>query len=289
MIRHTVKKLPKNTYSISLEIPWENVSEEYKKAFTQLQKALAVEGFRAGKVPTDIAEKHIMKEKVYQQAIQSLLSAAYDEILRAEGLKPVASPKIELLKAKEKEDWQAQITIAEKPEIKLGDYKKTVKDAKLKMKEPDIWVPGKDKSAQKADPEADKQRALNEALSSLIKSVSCEISDLILEEELNQRLARLVDDVQKIGLTTETYLKSKNLTIDKLKDQYRREIEEMYKLEYVLTEIADREEIKVEPQEIETLLANIKDERERANARSNAYFYAGILRKQKVLDFLSSL
>ena len=197
------------------------------------------------------------------------------------------SPKIELASAKDNEDWQIKITVAERPIVELGKYKEKIKELKANNKKANIWVPGQDK--EKKDDEAEKSKFLNVALEALLKTAKIEISDLILEEELNHRLTRLIDDVQKIGLTIDSYLKSKNLTMDSIKDQYKREIEDTYKLEFLLSEIADKEGIKVENSDIEKLFLNIKDDKEREKARENSYYYASILRKQKTIDFLISL
>ena len=97
------------------------------------------------------------------------------------------------------------------------------------------------------------------------------------------------DDVEKLGMTVDTYLQSKNTTIEALRQQYRNEIEGIHKMEFLLNEIADKEEIRVENSELEKLFTAIKDEKERAMAQQNAYFYAALLRKQKTLDFLLGL
>jgi FKBP-type peptidyl-prolyl cis-trans isomerase (trigger factor) len=286
---HTYKlnRLPKKTTEIVLSIPKDDIKNEYKKAFSKLSSELTVEGFRKGKAPAAIAEKNISKDAIYQELLKTLLSRIYEEIVKKENMVPVMNPKIDLVKAKENEDWEIKITVAEKPEITLGDYRVTIKKVKENKKKDEIWVPGKDKQEKK--PEEDKQKQLNEILGALLKEAKIDISDLILEEELNQRLAKLVDDVQKIGLTTEAYLKSKNLTIDDLKKRYKQEIEDTYKLEYLLSSIADKEGVKVEKEELDKLFTNIKDEKEKAAAVQNAYFYASILRKQKTLDLLLSL
>ena len=97
------------------------------------------------------------------------------------------------------------------------------------------------------------QELLNSILNALLKETKCEISELIIEEELNQRLSNLLTEIQKIGLTVDTYLKSKNLTQEELKKRYRNEIEQTYKLEFVLAELADKENIKVENSDIKKL------------------------------------
>ncbi len=288
-IKHTLKKLPKSTFEINVTIAWKTVKKAYDEAFEQAIKEVEVEGFRKGKAPHAVAEKKVSKDSVYQKAIESLIPRIYADLVKKEDLKPIVSPKIELISAKENTDWELKFTIAVRPEVKLGDYKKAVGELKAKQKKADIWVPGKDKEKDQRHDAESKQKLLNEILSTLLKESQVEISDLILEEEVNARLTRLLDEISKIGLTVEAYLKSKNMTMEILKGQIRREIEETHKLEFILNEIADKEQIQVDPKELERLFAEIKDQAERTAAERNSYFYAALLRKQKTLDFLTNL
>ncbi len=291
MYSYSLKKLPKKTTEIILSIPKDDIGKEHDVAFANLQKELSVEGFRKGKVPKTIAEKHLAKELIYQELLKSLLSRIYDEIVKKESLQPIVSPKIDLTKAKEGEDWEIKITIAEKPIVELGIYKEAIKKLKTEEKKDSIWVPGKgvEKKSPSAEASEAKQKHLNLVLATLLKEVKFELSDLVIIEELDRRLTQLVDDVRKIGLTVESYLKSKKLTIEELKKRYTQEIEDTYKLEFALMEIADKENIKVEKEEIDKLLAGITNEGERKNAEQNAYYYASVLRKQKTLDYLLAL
>lgn len=287
MYSYKKEKLPKNTTQLVVEVPKADIKKEEEEAFARLQQKLTLEGFRQGKVPKAIAEKHIQKDDLYQELAQKMISRIYQELLTKEGLKPIISPKVDLVKAKEGEDWQIKITVAEKPIISLGDYKKVITETKAKAKKANIWVPGKDKEAKK--PEEDKNQILNEVLTALLNEAKIEISDMVIEEEVNHRLSHLFDEIQKIGLTTENYLKSKNLTMESLKAQFNKETVDTYKLEFILAEIADKESLKVEQADLDKLFVNIKDEKERKTAVQNSYYYATILRKQKTLDYLISL
>ena len=62
-----------------------------------------------------------------------------------------------------------------------------------------------------------------------------------------------------------------------------------HSLEFALNEIAEKENISVENDELEKLFVSIKDNKERVAAMQNAYYYAALLRKQKTLDFLLGL
>ena len=77
--------------------------------------------------------------------------------------------------------------------------------------------------------------------------------------------------------------------MDSLKKQYEKEIVDTYKVEFLLMEIADKENIQVDKQDLEKMLGNIKDENARKEAEQNSYFYATVIRKQKTLDSLLSL
>ncbi len=287
MYTYQIKKLPKNTVEVIIEIPKSDIEKENEEALKRLQKNLVVDGFRKGKVPLDVAKKHLKKEEIFQEMIQVYFSKIYQEIVKKEGLKPIINPKVDLLKAKEEEDWQIKIIIAEKPQVILGDYKNKIKQLKANQKKVDIWVPGKNQ--EKKEEKDDKSKLLNSILEIILKEAKVEISDLIIEEELNYRLSRLIDDIQKLGLTIETYAKSKNLTVEELKESFKKEIEDTYKLEFILNEIADQEKITVEKQELEKLFVNIKDEKEKQQAMTNSYYYAIIIRKQKTIDYLLDL
>lgn len=287
MIKHSLKKLPSNTYEILIDIPWDEIEKEYKSAFDLILADFSFEGFRKGKVPKALAEKHIPKDQVYTQLIRTLVPRIYEDIIKKEGLKPIVSPKIDLVKAKENEMWQIKAILAEKPDVNLKEYKKKLTEAKAALKTDDIWVPGKEQKQE--DQNKKKDRMLQIALSTLLTEVSCEISPILIETELNRKLTQLVDDVQKIGLTVDSYLQSKNLTMDKLKNQYTREITDMYKLEFILLEIADKENINISQADLDAFFDNLKEAKEKEAAKANSYFYASVLRKQKTLDFLISL
>ena len=290
MYTYTLRKLPKSSVEILAKIPKATIAEEYGKAFGKLQGLVEIEGFRKGKAPKAIAEKHIKKEMVYEELIRNLLPKIYDEILKKENLKPIVNPRVDLVSAKENEDWEVKITVAEKPAISLGNYKELIQKLKEEEKKKDIWVPGKAQPEKDQKQEAEnRQNLLNHILDALLKSTTFELADMVVEDEVNRRLSNLVNDIQKIGLTVESYLKSKNLTQEQLRKTYEKEILDTYKLEFILGELADIEQIKVENQDIEKLLASITDPKERESAKKNAYFYATLLRKQKTLDRLLTL
>lgn len=284
--------LPKSTIQYIIDIPKTVIQKNYEDTFVLVAKEVEIAGFRKGKAPLDIAKREIRKEKIYEQMLQKMMPDIYQKLIKTENLKPIISPKIELIRAQEGEDWQVQITIAEKPPVNLGQYKEHIKKALLDYKKEDIWVPGKTQdNAQKNTQKKEEQKSkmIQSISDTLLQQINTEVSDLFVENELEKRLTQLVDDVRKIGLTMEAYLKSKNETTDSIKAKLTKEIKEMYTLELILGEIAEKENITVDNKDFEVFFASIKDEKAREEIRKNAYFYATLLRRQKTLDYLITL
>ena len=289
MYSYKKAQLPKKTIELSITIPWADIAKEYDSSFEVLRKDLKAEGFRKGKVPKNIAEKKIQKDAVYDHLLRAFVSRVYSEILKKEDIKPIISPKVELKKAKENEDWELIMTTAETPEIVLGEYKEAIKKATDEVKKDDIWVPGKDKEPSKEEKEKQESALFQAKLSAVLDTAKVEISDIIIEEEVNKKLSKLVDDVQKVGLTMESYLSSRNTTQEKLKNQMQKEINDAYKMEFVLQKIADDAEIQVSKEDIDKLIDNLKDPKDKEAAQQNMYYYASLMRKQKTLDYINSL
>ena len=289
MYSYKKAQLPKKTIELSITIPWADIAKEYDSSFEVLRKDLKAEGFRKGKVPKNIAEKKIQKDAVYDHLLRAFVSRVYSEILKKEDVKPIISPKVELKKAKENEDWELVMTTAETPEITLGKYKEAIKKAADEVKKDDIWVPGKDKEPSKEEKDKQESALFQAKLSAVLDSAKAEISDIIIEEEVNKKLSKLVDDVQKIGLTMESYLSSRNTTQEKLKSQMQKEINDAYKMELVLQKIADDADIQVSKEDIDKLIDNLKDPKDKEAAQQNMYYYASLMRKQKTLDYINSL
>ena len=289
MPTHSIKKQPKSTVEIFVKLPWADVQTAYKTSFATLHAQFEMVGFRKGKVPHELAEKNIDKDKVYSHLIREIMPKIYEEIIKKENLHPILSPKIDLVKAKENEEWELKIMVAEKPEVKLKDYKKKIQEAKSGLKSDAIWVPGKDEKQDPKDADKKKEKVLNVSLEALLAEAECELPPLLIEEELDRRLTQMVDDVQKIGLTMEKYLQTRNLTLESVKERLTKEITDMYKLEFLLQAIADEQKLEVKQEDLNALFSNIKEEKDRKSAEANAYFYASVLRKQKALDYIIGL
>ncbi|GIW63311.1 MAG: hypothetical protein KatS3mg091_113 [Patescibacteria group bacterium] len=290
MVSYTAKtaksKPTEKIYDVT--VAKKEVKKAEEQALANLKKQLKVPGFRDGsKIPDDIARKNISPEKLINEVARIVFSDVYVDLVKKDDLKPFAEPIIEDLDIGEGKDWKFKLIIIQTPTITLPDYKKIVTDIKKEAKKDEIWLPGKE-IKDKEDEVKKKQEYLNKILDALIDKTKLSISQIFIDRQVKNRIADLIDDIKKAGMKFEEYLVSKNTTAEQLRKKYADEIKTAYKVELLLAEIADKENITVDLEEIKKLLKKDSWEKEKQN-QEMLYYYAASLRKQKTLEFLTSI
>jgi len=137
-MKRVVNKLENSKVEVICDVETHAWKEAQEKAFAKLANNLEIKGFRKGKVPTDIAKKHIDTGSVFNEAINAMLQPAFEEVLREEKLQPFARPSVDVTKVSDTE-LQLKFVIVLAPEVKLGAYKGLgVKKEAVKVEEKEI-------------------------------------------------------------------------------------------------------------------------------------------------------
>ncbi|OGG13331.1 hypothetical protein A2773_00860 [Candidatus Gottesmanbacteria bacterium RIFCSPHIGHO2_01_FULL_39_10] len=286
MTTSTLKNLPKNTVELEISIPWSDIKSTYDEVLQEVIKEAELPGFRKGKAPKNLVVEKVDKTKIYEEVIKKVVPKSYAESVKTHSLKPISSPKVEVLEAKEGNDWKIKALVAQKPKVNLKNYKEKI--SKLnREKAVKIWLPGQAKEKNK---EAEsKKPTLDEIMSTLLSEVDAEVSDLLVDEEANRLLSNLLDQTQKLGMTVEQYLTAKGKTTESIRAEYAKEAQKNLTLELALAEIADSENIIVTDEDINKLIEKATDSKEKEKLKSQSYYLAHLLRQQKTIDFLYSL
>lgn len=281
MLQTAIKKIEGNTTELTVTIPWSRAKDEYAKLLDQTISEIQVEGFRKGKAPRELAEKQVNTARVLEETLKKIIPDIYAELVKENDLKPIASPKVELIEAEVEKDWRVRFTVAGIPVVTLGDYKKKLEE--LKAKKPQIWVPGKseEKKEQKA--------SIDLMLETLMTAVTVEVSPILIEEETNRLLSEMFDELKKLGLTVDQYLQAQGKNADALRTEYTDRAKKSLALQFALAEIAEKEKIIVEPTEVDTVINQAKTDAEKENLRKQQYYISSLLRRQKTLDHLMKL
>lgn len=119
----TVNKDAANVAKVSFSVPKDEFQKEYKAGLLQLRKRVQLKGFRPGKAPMPMIEKH-HGEEITQEVQQHFLRRAYAQAIENEELKPISHPRVAVDDAKLEEDgsFGLEFEISLRPEVELPVY-----------------------------------------------------------------------------------------------------------------------------------------------------------------------
>jgi FKBP-type peptidyl-prolyl cis-trans isomerase (trigger factor) len=279
-----LNRLENGNLELTINIPWKRIKTSSQQILEKLAKETVLKGFRQGKAPIELVEKQIGKEKLYQETLKEILPQIYLEAIKEHQLKPIVNPQISVNSLAEGKDWQIKAITCELPKVELVNYKEEVRKALASEK---IWTPGKDK---KPAPENENQK-LDKIFKALLENIKLNLPEILLQEEVNRMLSRLVDQTARLGLTVEQYLASSGKTQEKIKEEYTQQAQETLKLELILSAIADKEKIEISDSEVEKMIAAIPEEETKKAFKSQEQkaYIRQLLRKRKVIDSLTKL
>lgn len=138
-MKHTLKKLSETQLEITVLASSEDVHTAKVSALSRLARELKVPGFRKGKVPANVAEKHLDQNVLGNETIQFVIQKTLTEVVQVENLRVLDQPKIELKKFIPFDELEFTAVIDVIPEITLGNYTKLkVKRTVKKVEQSDV-------------------------------------------------------------------------------------------------------------------------------------------------------
>ena len=127
-----------NIHEIEIKLEKNEWTKALDTAFLSEQKNAKVDGFRKGKVPRNVYEKHYGKQALYYVAINNELGMLYEKVLKDNKLEPIMDPKIDIVEVDD-EKLVVKFTITTKPEVKIKKYKGlNVKKEEVKVTKKEI-------------------------------------------------------------------------------------------------------------------------------------------------------
>lgn len=273
----------KNQATLTVAIDNSLVNSERQESIKHLGEHVTIKGFRKGKAPKELIEKELDPQKVVEHTINHLLPKVLDQAIKDHSLNTIGYPKIKVLKTPTSEAWEFELIFALKPAIDLKDYKKIVKDAKS----PEIWTPKDGEEKEKADD----GQIMQKVFSMLLEAIKFDIPSILVEDEVQQSLSRLIQQTQTLGLNLDEYLKSIGKTPEQIREDYSKAASDNLKLELIIDAISNDLSIEVGEKEVEAMIQVSGDEqaKKRLDTPSERRHISAILRQRKTLDALLNL
>jgi trigger factor len=108
---------------LNFEIPVERVNAEIEKVFEDIRKRATLPGFRKGKAPKSLLEKHYQGQ-IEGDVIKNLFSESYFKYIQDNKIFPVAYPEIESDDLVKGEPFKFSAVVEVFPEVKVHTYEK---------------------------------------------------------------------------------------------------------------------------------------------------------------------
>lgn len=123
MMKAKAEKLENNTVVLEIEVEPEVVDRGLERAYRDVVKKANIPGFRKGKAPRVLVERHFGKEYLLNEALDKILPDAYYEAVQETEIEPINRPQLELVQAEEGKVLIFKAKVEVKPEVALGEYK----------------------------------------------------------------------------------------------------------------------------------------------------------------------
>ena len=279
----SLTRLAKGAFELTITIPENLVEKTYDHYIEEAIKNAEIKGFRRGAAPREKVEPVLDQSQLHDKVVQALVPRAYIEAVQRHHLDPVLNPQVRLVSVKPKENWQIEATSCEAPEVVLGNYKAEVKKA---LVSDSLWTPGQGDPTQKK--EDNKDAKIDKILNHLLSVITIEPADILISEEANHSLARLIDQTQQLGLTVEQYLSSIGKTAEALRAEYAQSAKNNLQTEFLLSAVIDDLNITVDEKDVDQLINSTPDPQTRKSLETpqSKSSIRTLLARRRALDSL---
>ena len=110
--------------ALKIEVPADEVAQQFSRAYLELNRQVRIPGFRPGKAPVAILEKRYAKT-IEEDVIRKLVPDFYGRAIKEAGISPVVVdiPPLDRVKIQKDAPFTFTATVEIKPTIELRDYK----------------------------------------------------------------------------------------------------------------------------------------------------------------------
>ncbi len=118
-----LEKEKENVVKLDITIPAKDAVDAYNSAVRKISQYVNIDGFRRGKAPRAVVERHVGTERIKQEAIESLMPRAINQAVADNKLDLIAQPYVTNYNFNIGEDLTVTAKAELRPEVTLGQYK----------------------------------------------------------------------------------------------------------------------------------------------------------------------
>lgn len=274
--------------TFSLTISQDKVAAARQKVLQTAQRNVKLEGFRHGKAPLAMVEQRLGEDKIRQYMAEEVLPEAYRQVILENKYTPMTDPDVQVVSMEPGKDWEFTVSIAQPPEITLGNYKKIVTDLK---KTHELWKT--EKKANQEEKSADKQgreeqQKLQVILQTLLEKITIPVPELLLRQETQRQMYELGAQLERLNMTLNQYLEKTQQTAEQIQQEIAIRTLMNLQVDFLLGSIVREEKLEVTHDEIHAVMPHDHDHGHHLSEEQHQQVAVSLL-KQKATSFLLTL
>jgi trigger factor len=118
-----VEELPDNKVRLKVEVPQADLRHAVEHATHDLAESVKIPGFRKGKVPPQVLEARIGRDRIFTEAVESHIGGWFLNAAATTRIRPVAAPEYDYdLPTSEEEQFSFTATVAVQPKPEPADW-----------------------------------------------------------------------------------------------------------------------------------------------------------------------
>lgn len=122
-MKSTVEKLSPTRVKLVIEVPFDELKEEFDKAYKTIAEQVNIPGFRKGHAPAKLIENHVGRGAVLEQVINDMMPSRYEKACTENDVQPLSTPDVDVTKIDDPNLIEFTAKMDCRPEIKIPDFK----------------------------------------------------------------------------------------------------------------------------------------------------------------------
>jgi trigger factor len=183
-----VEELADNKVRLTVEVPQADLRHAVEHATHDLAESVKVPGFRKGKVPPQVLQARIGRERIFTEAVESHIGGWFLTAAATTRIRPVAAPEYDYdLPSSEEDEFRFTATVAVQPKPEPADWT----ELEVPYAEPDV-------AAELVDQELE---ALRESVAELapVEGRAAGTGDVLVIDALDENAEGQRDLVVELG------------------------------------------------------------------------------------------
>lgn len=122
-MKATLAKVENGQAHLEVEVDPAEVEAALGEAYQKVVRRVNIPGFRKGKAPRFVLERHVGRDALMREALDILLPHAFHHAVEDTRIEPVGEPHFDVEGVVEGAPLAFRVAVEVKPQVKLGDYR----------------------------------------------------------------------------------------------------------------------------------------------------------------------